>query len=655
MRRRDFLRWTLATGVGAMPVGCWLEECRGAHTRKVPGPAEHSWPAEWLSHPPIRPLPTPSNRAIDEGSPAIFMAPDGSDSNSGRDYDRPVKTFSRAALLTSPGDTLYLLGGHYWLGGPPQVTFNKSGTPRAPITVRSYPGELVILDGGYPEFFESPDTAWEPCPARLGGIEGEYWSTHTYPLQAELRALAGNFGDSMNPLFRYRSMYDLRSINEYSFPGLQNNNYQEPTGIWCGPGAMWNDGTGRIHVRLAHTNLPQLRDDYLGLGIDNNYAGVTDPREIALVLTQRTVLTFKGSHLRFQDIVVQGFYRLEIGDSERTNVGIEVDGLHFYAGLYEIAMTLTGADLRMSNSKIRGYDAPWSNRFADKNRSSHSTLVQFHSTDIEIDHTEFSDHHNGPGIASSNETCDFHHNLVDNMNDDGLFLQPRHPTRVVRVFQNHFLGAVSYLPFSAGGQGVVSAEDAGVYVYRNFFDLRRGVYGGPPTRDNHGRDVFRRGLLTNEHSNSIRPDVYFYHNTIALYDSREHDYYLANLGSDYAGADFRVYNNILILVAGRPRQNIRAEPGNFESRNNLQWGVTNASSGSLPGDVHADPMLVAFSADWRDDTDIHLQAGSPAIDAGFPIPAEWPDALRAHERGAPDIGAVPFGLSGTTFGPGADL
>jgi hypothetical protein len=583
------------------------------------------------------------------------MAPDGSDSNSGKDYDRPLRSLSRAAAILSPGDTLYLLGGHYWLGGSSEVTFHKSGTPRAPITIRSYPGELVVLDGGHREFFESPDTAWEPCPAGQGGIEGEYWSTRTYPLKVEARALAGNFGDSMNPLFRYRSMYDLRSINEYFFPGLQNNNYKEPTGLWCGPGAMWNVDTGRIHVRLAHTNLPQLREDYLGLGVDNNYAGVTDPREIALVLTRRAVLAFKGSHLRVQDIVVQGFYRLEIGDSEGANVGVEVDGLHFYAGLYEIAMTLMGAQLRMSNSRIRGYDAPWSNRFADKNRSSHSALVVFHSTDIEIDHTEFTDHHDGPVIASSNETCDFHHNLVDNMNDDGLFLQPRHPTREVRVFQNLFRGAVSYLPFRAGGEAGVSREGAGVYVYRNFFDLRRAVHGGPPTRDNQGREVYRRGLLTNEHSNSIRPDVYFYHNTIALYDSRQHDYYLANLGSDYAGADFRVFNNILVVVRGRPRQRIRSEPGTFESRNNLQWGITNGSSGNGPGDVHADPLLAAFVADWRDHTDIHLRAGSPAIDAGFPIPPEWPDLLREHERGAPDIGAVPFGVSGITFGPGADL
>jgi hypothetical protein len=618
-------------------------------------PTRDSETAEWLSHPPIRPLPTLSDRPIDESGPAVFMATDGSDSNSGRDYDRPVRSFARAASILSPGATLYLLGGHYWLGESKQVAFLESGTPRAPITIRSYPGELVVLDGGYPEFYESPDKAWEPCPSRQGGIEGEYWSTRTYPLEPESEAVAGNFGDSMNPLFRYRSMYDLRSLNERFFPALQNNNYKEPTGIWCGPGAMWNVDTGRIHVRLAHTNVPQLREDYLGLGVDNNYTGVTDPREVPLVLTQRAVLAFKGSHLRIQDIVVQGFYRLEIGDSDRGTAGIEVDGLHFYAGLYEIAMTLSGAQLRMSNSRIRGYDAPWSNRFADKNRSSHGTLVQLHATDIELDHSEFTDHHNGPVIASSNETCDFHHNLVDNMNDDGLFLQPRHPTRMVRVSQNLFRGVTSYLPFKGGGERGPSNSGAGIYVYRNFFDLRRAVYGGPPSRDNPGRDVFRHGLLTMEHSNSIRPDLYFYHNTIALSESRQHDYYLANLGADYAGASFRVFNNILVVIDGRPRQKIRPEPGTFESRANLHWGMTSGAGGTDPGDVYGDPRFVAFNADWREDTRIHLQAGSPAIDAGHPIPAEWPDPLRSYDRGAPDIGAVPFGVGEPVFGPDAAI
>ena len=38
------------------------------------------------------------------------------------------------------------------------------------------------------------------------------------------RVIAGNFGDSMVPLFRYASMFDLRSQNEFVVPELANNN-----------------------------------------------------------------------------------------------------------------------------------------------------------------------------------------------------------------------------------------------------------------------------------------------------------------------------------------------------------------------------------------------------------------------------------------------
>jgi hypothetical protein len=41
--------------------------------------------------------------------------------------------------------------------------------------------------------------------------------------------------------------------------------------------------------------------------------------------------------------------------------------------------------------------------------------------------------------------------------------------------------------------------------------------------------------------------------------------------------------------------------------------------------------------------ELRLQAGSPAIDAGLPIPAEWPDPLRESGDAKPDSGALPHG------------
>jgi hypothetical protein len=41
--------------------------------------------------------------------------------------------------------------------------------------------------------------------------------------------------------------------------------------------------------------------------------------------------------------------------------------------------------------------------------------------------------------------------------------------------------------------------------------------------------------------------------------------------------------------------------------------------------------------------DFRLQTDSPAVNAGVPVPPDWPDPLRAADAEAPDIGALPLG------------
>lgn len=654
--RREFLQ-ALAAGVGVTSAMTFVPGAYGGpwrmwSSRSHPDPSGRF---EWLSHRPMRPLPVASSRPIDEGSPAFFLSPSGRDSNDGRSEGRSWATLGRAAEELRPGDTLYVAGGHYWLDS--RHVFNRSGSRENPVTIRTLPDQLAILDCGYREFFESPESAWEPCPASQGGVEGEYWSTRKYPLSRETRIVAGNFGDSMIPLFRYASMFDLRSQSELLRPELANNNYRDPIGIYCGPGAMWNPDTGRIHIRLSHTHIPDLaRVDYLnhGSGFDHNYTGETDPRELPLVLHRNIEIGFRCSHVRVRDLIFQGQKRVEFGVRASHDIGLDVEGVHVYAGPQPFGAVVGGSG-RLFGCRFRGYDAPWSNRFSDKNRTSHGQLVHLAGAALEVGHCEFTDHHDGVVMTDGNLTVEFHHNLIENMNDDGLYLNPRHPTRMVRIWQNILAGAVSYLPFAGGGQGVLSPEEVGCYIYRNLFDLRRRTYGGPP-RASGGGAGFRSGLLTNEHSNSVRPNLFFYHNDILLADGANQDWLLARMGDDYMEAAFRVYNNILVQVVGRPRQNVRPIPsGTFDSRKNLLWGMRDGVAKTRPSEIYGDPRFVQLTADWRDGADLHLRAGSPAIDAGFEIPPEWPDPLRSLDAGSPDVGAVPFGVSGNVFGPEADL
>src|SRR5262249_44252030 len=161
-------------------------------------------------------------RAIGEGTKRFVDASRGSEAAAGTEQ-APWKTLAHALRQLKPGDTLLIRGGTYY----EKVSLSRSGTEQSPITIRSYPGELVVIDGGLREFMDSPATSWEPAK---DGAEGEYVSTKTYlsaddrrpPRQflpgswepmwgiEEERPLAlGNFADSMIPLHGYRTLTDL--------------------------------------------------------------------------------------------------------------------------------------------------------------------------------------------------------------------------------------------------------------------------------------------------------------------------------------------------------------------------------------------------------------------------------------------------------------
>ena len=248
---------------------------------------------------PMRPLPAASTRPLANGPQRFVDSVKGDDANDGT-AAKPWRTLAFAATRLTPGDTLLLRGGLY----REHATVSCAGTLEKPITIRAHPGELVILDGGLAEFYDSPETAWEPF---AGGAEGEYRSTRTYPQKGGATAdndaettLLGNFADSMVPLQGCHAMGDLRSSNPFWFGNGEKMDAGKT--IYCGPSICFDDATQRIHARFAHTDL-------FGLGADN-YRGETDPRKVRLViatLEAGPVLKLRGARcLRLQDLVVRG-------------------------------------------------------------------------------------------------------------------------------------------------------------------------------------------------------------------------------------------------------------------------------------------------------------------------------------------------------------
>jgi hypothetical protein len=79
---------------------------------------------------------------------AYFVAPWGSDSAPGTIRPTTLVTLKRVAQLAQPGDTILLRGGVYdTLNQHVYIEITMNGTPNAPITIKSYPGERAIFDG----------------------------------------------------------------------------------------------------------------------------------------------------------------------------------------------------------------------------------------------------------------------------------------------------------------------------------------------------------------------------------------------------------------------------------------------------------------------------------------------------------------------------
>jgi hypothetical protein len=87
---------------------------------------------------------------------ALIVATNGNDANPGT-VTQPLATIQRAVNLVQAGGTIAIRGGTYALTTNIQIV--KSGTAAAPLTMTSFQGERVIIDGE-----PLPNT-----PAPLGG------------------------------------------------------------------------------------------------------------------------------------------------------------------------------------------------------------------------------------------------------------------------------------------------------------------------------------------------------------------------------------------------------------------------------------------------------------------------------------------------------
>jgi len=642
-----------------------------------------------ISHPAMRSLPVTRQTPLAKGAKRFVDAVRGQDSAAGTPA-QPWKSLRHALRQLHPGDTLYLRGGTYY----ECVSLTRSGTEHAPITIAGYPGELAIIDGGLREFLEDPAGSWQPYS---GEAEGEFVSTRTYfdaddrrvPNQflpgswepmwglEEQRPLAlGHFADSMVPLHGYRTIADLRSANELWLAGKK-----ELTDIYCGPGVWFNRDTGRIHIRLAHHRLE-------GLG-DRAYRGETDPRKLPLVIAAGfggDVVRISGvKHVQLRDLVLRGATGsplLHVYGSE----GIELDHLTVYGG-FPALLVNASKNVRVTNSAFRGLAAPWTSRAHMKYRGTASYQIVLQNNqpvneNIELAWCEFTDDHDFAFLRHAH-ALRFHHNFVDNFNDDGLECGPKLRDHTLFIGQNRI--GPCLIPFtqheiSQDESPIDHATDTGVFVYRNVIDLRGGTYKSPPQQpDPSGSFLHSEGHLVGDHGGPTWSVMHVYHNTLLRETPVFRDGYLFGLGSQgLRNTERDVFNNIFVQSDKVPGVGFIGlkEAADVREGGNLIWGLkegpllnhdpfakfrasplfaesrTRYEPGWTTQDHIADPRFVQLAVDRSVPVDLRLRPDSPAINAGVSVPPEWPDPLRDTDAGQPDLGALPSGVE--PWGVGVD-
>ena len=123
---------------------------------------------------------------------------------------------------------------------------------------------------------------------------------------------------------------------------------------------------------------------------------------------------------------------------------------------------------------------PWHSRAHHKYRATAGYLAFVVGKDLEFAHCEFTDHHDAVQLHHADELR-FHHNLVDNFNDDGIEVGPKKERGRAFIYQNVITRCLN--PFTLHGNTpipVTAEPGSGYYIYRNIIDLRDGTYFGPP-------------------------------------------------------------------------------------------------------------------------------------------------------------------------------
>ncbi|MEM7010137.1 MAG: hypothetical protein AAF585_01535, partial [Verrucomicrobiota bacterium] len=565
--------------------------------------------ANYASHTPMRPLPANFGRPLPSDASLYFVDPEfGDDTNDSA--AKPWKTVGYAVQMLRPGDTLVLKGGIYH----EHVKINARGTKEKPLTIRSAPGELAILDGGLPEFFDSPETAWTPVKS---GAPNEFVSTQIYPNFGEKDGqtnLLGAFGDSMIPLHGYRFLTDLRSSNEY-FLATSGGKTEAEKHIYCGPGLWYNPEAERIHLRLSHTDQTCLESTA------DNYRGETDARKLPLIVARRGQSTLQlqdASNIILQDLVVRGSRdaTLNIVDSS----AIQLDGVTACGGAAAMRVEST-TGLSCTDCAFRGIAAPWTWRGSLKYRAIEAKIIAASSwqpsarpnSGFQFLRCEFTDCVDGVFIGGV-DGVRFQFCFMDNISDDGFYLTTNTALDGTTIdgsatfASNRFSRCLTTFAFGVGhGRQRTISEDGDKQlggmnqISGNVFDFRRPVHYQQPAEGDPNIVTF--GRVLGDHGSPAWEPMAFSNNQFICAVAPWRNYYGAGMAKGMGkGTNRSVSKNVFYHLTGMPGQVLPPEDTDFDYKDNTHWSAEFGEAGqeSWKLDEAYEKPNFTINANWRE-------------------------------------------------------
>lgn len=590
----------------------------------------------------------------------------GDDRNPGTE-ERPWRTLAHAVARLKPGDTLLVRGGTYF----EQVSVNVSGTPEAPITIQSYPGERAVIDSGVPEFRTAPNEDWELVDSSTGEYRSKRLAGRGY-IFAYIDGIQG-YENERVALVPYQNAAAFRSkSDEYTGPS---------TPFYVGPGTFRDPATGRIHIRLAKTKEMREAEARYGRVLDGDKE---DPRRYSIILSQaRTTLQVTGSHLTFRGLTVnQAQESVSVSPGARS---VRFEDVTVWLGYHGVV--LRGArEVTITGSRVYGDHPHWISWTdmkvppapADFMRNT-SIDLRSGSRDVEISWS----HVRGSGqdmIGVNNDETHLsvHHNRLENCGDDAFELEGTVNVGLISIWEN-YVG--NCFLFVAPGQDTVR-YDGPLYVYRNVVALLRNPFinrkEGIVRWNGGGRYGFEYMFKHGVSSIYSTRNVHYYHNTLVMLNTAGQGLNLTP--KDPAGSTFA--NNIAVMVNGVVNRDYRTGPGQIVD-GNLYWKMNTVDTAPLLSrfDTVAEfsaatglekhgigsepkrgtnPLFKNFRPRFvnREQTvwelapdseifspwDFLLSDASPAVGAGVELPASLPDSRRSR-----DIGALPVGTPAAEF------